>query len=91
MILSGLFINISNEYLAELCATCEHSLRPYTLLLTDLNVETRTLNNESLVVILVDHGLWSGVRNRHWIWYLCFFIFCFSCFLAYDVRDIYNR
>ena len=91
MILSGLFINISNEYLSELRATCKHSLWPYTLLLADLNVETRTLDNEPLVEILVDHGLWSGVRNRHWIWYLCFFIFCISCFLANDMRDIYNR
>ena len=91
MILSGLIINISNEYLSELCATCKHSLWPNTLLFTDLNVETRTLDNESLVVILVNHGLWSGVRNRHWIWYLCFFIVWIICFLAYDVRDIYNR
>ena len=91
MILSGLFINISNEYLAKLCSTCEHSLWPYPLLLTHLNIKARTLDNKSLVVILVDHRFWSSVRKCHWISNLGFFIISLCCFLAYDVGDIYNR
>ncbi len=65
MILSWLFVNICNENLSKLRSACEHSLAAMTLLLTDLYVEARALNYESLVMILVDHRLGACIKNCH--------------------------